>query len=57
MHSALVPLGDPRLYLVRLDEDTRARLVRDGTVPRTSLNMDSAPVASASLPPAEPARN
>lgn len=46
MHSTLVPLDDPRLCLVRLDEDTRARLVRDGTVPHTSLNLDSPPVAS-----------
>jgi hypothetical protein len=57
MHSALVPIGDPRLFLVRLDEDTRARLERDGTVPRAVINFDSAPVASTTLPPADPARN
>ncbi len=47
MHSTLVPLTDPRLCLVRLDENTRARLERDGTVPQTYLNLDAAPVASA----------
>jgi hypothetical protein len=57
IHSELVPIGDPRLYLVRLDEDTRARLERDGTVPRAVLNFDAAPVASASVPAADPARN
>ncbi len=57
MHSDLVPLGDPRLSLVRLDEDTRARLERDGTVPRAVINFDAAPVASATLPAADPARN
>jgi hypothetical protein len=57
MHSTLIPLDDPRLSLVRLDEDTRARLERDGTVPRTMLNFDSAPVASANLPAAGSARN
>jgi len=46
MHSSLIPLTDPRLSLVRLDEDTRARLERDGTVPRTVLNLDAAPVAA-----------
>ncbi len=47
MHSALVQLDDPRLCLVRLDEDTRARLERDGTVPHAYLNLNAAPVASA----------
>ncbi len=47
MHSELIPLDDPRLSLVRLDEDTRARLERDGAVPHAYLNFNSAPVASA----------
>jgi hypothetical protein len=47
MHSALIPLDDPRLCLVRLDEDTRARLERDGTVPHAYINFNAAPVASA----------
>jgi hypothetical protein len=46
MHSSLIPLDDPRLCLVRLDEDTRARLERDGTVPHAYLNLNDAPVAS-----------
>jgi len=46
LHSALIPLDDSRLSLVRLDEDTRARLERDGTVPHTYLNLNAAPVAS-----------
>jgi uncharacterized protein HemX len=46
MHSTLISLDDPRLLLVRLDEDTRARLERDGTVPRAYLNFNAAPVAS-----------
>ncbi len=57
IHSSLVPLGDPRLSLVRLDENTRARLERDGTVPRAMVNFDAAPVASDNIPPADPARN
>jgi hypothetical protein len=59
IHSDLVPFSDPRLSgsLVRLDEDTRARLERDGTVPRAMVNFDAAPVASANIPPADPARN
>jgi len=46
MHSSLVPLDDSRLALVRLDEDTRARLERDGAVPHAYLNLNAAPVAS-----------
>ncbi len=57
MRSDLVPLGDPRLALVRLDQDTRARLERDGTVPRAVLNFDAAPVAAANLPAAGQGRN
>lgn len=48
MHSTLVPLDDPRLSLVRLDEDTRARLVRDGTLVKSSINLNAAPVAALS---------
>ena len=47
MHSALVPLTDSRICLERLDEDTRARLERDGTVPNAYFNLNAAPVASA----------
>jgi hypothetical protein len=46
MHSELVPLTDPRICLERLDEDTRARLERDGAMPNTYLNLNAAPVAS-----------
>ena len=48
LHSTLVPWGDARANWVRLDQNTRARLARIGTVPRTSLNLDSsAPTADA----------
>ncbi len=47
MHSTLVPLTDARICLERLDEDTRARLERDGAVPNAYLNLNAAPVASA----------
>jgi hypothetical protein len=57
MHSSLIPLDDPRLSLVRLDEDTRARVERDGTVPRAMLNLDAAPVASTDLPAVGSGRN
>ncbi len=50
MHSTLIPLTDSRICLERLDENTRARLERDGAMPSTYLNLDSAPVASANLP-------
>jgi hypothetical protein len=53
MHSPLVPLDDPRLSLVRLDEQSHARLEPDGTAPRVMMNYYSAPVASA----VEPTRN
>jgi hypothetical protein len=41
MHSTLVPWGDPRASWVRLDQNTRAVLVRMGP-----LNFDSTPVAA-----------
>jgi len=48
MHSTLIAWGDPRANWERKDLDTRARLARIGTVPRTSLNLDSsAPTADA----------
>jgi len=56
MHSALVQWGDPSASWLRLDLDTRARLVREGT-PVRMQGVNSAPVASATLPPVEPARN
>jgi hypothetical protein len=51
MHSTLVAWGDPSASWERWDLDTRARLVRDGTVLRSSINLDSAPVASATVQP------
>jgi hypothetical protein len=62
MHSTLVAWGDPSASWIRLDLDTRARLVREGTPVKSpinlnSLNSGSAPVASAALPPLEPAHN
>jgi hypothetical protein len=46
MHSALVPWGDSRACWVRLDQNTRARLAGLGTMPKTTLNLDSVPVAA-----------
>ncbi len=43
IHSSLVRLGDARLAVVRMDQNTRARLARMGTIP---LNLN-APVAAA----------
>jgi hypothetical protein len=61
MHSSLVQWGDPSASWLRLDLNTRARLVREGTPVRivgtdlNSLNAGSAPVASAA--PLDPAHN
>ena len=46
MHSTLVAWGDPRANWFSWDLKTRARLARDGTMPRTTLNLDSTPVAA-----------
>ena len=51
MHSSLVELGDARLTLVRLDQDTRARIAASGTMPTPALNYDSVPVASSGAAP------
>ncbi len=60
MHSTLVAWGDPSANWLRLDLDTRARLVREGTPVKSPINLNglnsgSAPVASAT--PVDPARN
>jgi hypothetical protein len=47
MHSTLVPWGDPQAYWVRLDQNTRARLARIGTVPQSTVNVDAVGVAAA----------
>ncbi len=46
MHSTLVELGDARLVLVRLDQDTRARIAASGTMPTPMLNYNTAPPAA-----------
>jgi hypothetical protein len=46
MHSSLVPWGDARANWVRLDQNTRARLARIGTVPQSTINVDAYPVAA-----------
>ena len=46
MHSTLIAWGDPRASWVRLDQNTRARVASMGTMPKTSLNLDSVPVAA-----------
>ena len=51
MHSTLVPWGDPSANWVRLDQNTRAVLVRMGTMPKSTLNFDSTPVAATAQPP------
>ncbi len=56
MHSTLVAWGDPSATWLRLDLDTRARLVREGT-PVMMQGINSAPIASTTLPPVEPAHN
>jgi hypothetical protein len=46
IHSSLVVMGDPSVSWVRLDQNTRARVARAGTMPTSALNIDSVPVAS-----------
>jgi len=48
MRSTLVPWNDPRVALVRFDQDTRARLARIGTTPQAALNLDSSVMAATS---------
>ena len=47
MHSSLVMWGDPSASWVRVDENTRARLARIGTMPKSTINtLDSSVVAA-----------
>ena len=46
MHSSLIGWGDPSASWVRLDQNTRARLARIGTVPQATLNLDSSVMAA-----------
>jgi hypothetical protein len=47
MHSSLVFCGDPTASWIRLDENTRARLARIGTMPKSTINtLDSSVVAA-----------
>ena len=48
MHSTLVYWNDPSASWVRLDQNTRARLARIGTMPQSTVNVDSVPVATSS---------
>jgi hypothetical protein len=57
MQSKLVQWGDPSATWIRLDLNTRARLVREGTLVKSSLNLDSVPVASSSVPAEQPPKN
>ena len=50
MHSTLIAWGDPRADWRRLDQNTRARVASMGTMPKTSLNLDSVPVAATAQP-------
>jgi hypothetical protein len=49
MRSSLVPWSDPRATWLQWQENTRAHLVQTGTLPRTSLNIDSVPVAASTI--------
>jgi hypothetical protein len=51
MHSTLIPWADPRASWVRLDQNTRASLARVGTMPRSTVNLDSIPVATTTQQP------
>ncbi len=54
MHSTLVTWGDPRASWVRLDQNTRARLARIGTEPKTMMNLDAVGVAATATPVTQP---
>jgi hypothetical protein len=54
MHSTLVPWNDPRANWLRLDQDTRARIAKIGTVPQATFNLDS-PVMAANAAAPQPA--
>jgi hypothetical protein len=41
MHSTLIYWNDPRASWVQLDQNTRARLARIGTMPNQSINFDN----------------
>ena len=45
IHSTLISWGDPRANWFPWEQNTRARLVRIGTTPQTTLNLDATPVA------------
>ena len=48
MHSTLIPWGYPQATWVRMDQNTRARLAKIGTMPRANMSLDlSAPTADA----------
>jgi hypothetical protein len=47
MHSTLIVWGDPRANWMPWEQNTRARLARIGTMPNTTLNLDSTHVAAA----------
>lgn len=53
VHSDLVPFGDARLFVQRMDEGSRAKIARMGGAPEPSLNL-GAPVVAASSAVAEP---
>jgi hypothetical protein len=50
MHSTLVPWNDPRASWVRLDQNTRARLARIGTMPKAGMNLDAFPLVANPAP-------
>jgi hypothetical protein len=48
IHSTLISWGDARANWIPWEQNTRARLVRIGTTPKTTLNLDATPVADTS---------
>jgi hypothetical protein len=51
MHSTLVPWGDARAnWVMGMELNTRVRLVKMGTLPRQTLNLDSNPPTADATP-------
>ena len=50
MHSDMINWNDPRASWVRLDQNTRARVARMGTLPQSTFNFDATPVAATTPP-------
>jgi hypothetical protein len=52
MHSTLVKWGDPRAnWIMGMEQNTRMRLVKMGTLPKQTLNLDMNPSTADATPP------